>query len=660
MKRWFCAILCVATFAQSAIFADAIASFTRGKDFQDREDWYSAIESYQEALRANPAYQQVYQGLAECFYALGEFEQALTNVQKAETYRRNAPELQNLRAFTLIGLGRLDEASALFAQILKTWPNDVSARFGLAEIDVNAGRISAASAKYVDALRLNPQSRKALLSLALVSREQGNLVAAREYIQKALQYYGENPQVFYYAAHIALSDGKFGEAEQRIRNALSLRPDYDDARELLSALLYRTGRYAEVLDLCDERIATSRSLPSAWYMRALALEKQGRYDEAIKSARTGVQVAPEDEVMRAMAENVIIARLSFEDSRRTEWGAWHAARGAVFEQKNMSDQAMYEYRRALKINPYDVQSRQSYAKLLLARGYPERYVGQLEFIQSLGKSSATVNDAVESYKKMLANSISAKWKIDPLYLEKAHTKIGLYYQDEGDNVSHPDSARVTTMMLAEVIGYDVRFAVTAHERAVGSYSEAFRASREAGEDYFALVRFRENNRDMEIKAETYVSATGSRAETFPVFRTGNDRYANALRRLAHVIAAAMPVRGALLARYQADAVIDLGSSDGIAKGQSFNILEASAVRPQSEGLGLRYDQADVLGTFAIVSVGEDLSQGKLDRIGFFDRMNPGDTLVLIPPETKDKPAAANAGETSKTPPALLGLLRKIR
>ena len=644
----------------SGLAADAVKWYEEGRSRQQKEDWFGAIESYQESLRENPASYRVYQGLSESFYALGEYEQALSQVIKAESLKNNDPGLLDLHAFILVGLGKLDDALSIFNRVLAAWPNDVSARFGIAEIDITAGRVGAASGQYLDALARNPENRKALLSLALLSKETGNNVSARDYLSRALQFHGDNPQVFYFAAYLASIDGLQGEAEGRVRTALSLNPSYDDARELLAAILYKTGRYTEVIDICDIRIAENRNHASAWYLRSLSLEKLKRYEEAIRSAQTGLQVAPGDELLRALMEGIIIRELPFEDTRRSSWAVYHIEKAKQFERENMSDQALYEYRRGLKVNPYDTQSRLSYAKLLLTRGYPERYLEQLRFVQSLGKSTNAVNDAVESYGKLLQNSIANKWKINPLNLDKAHISIGLYFQNDPSNLIHPDSERITTAMIAEVFSYDLRFNTKERPSAVSSYSEAFRDSRGKGEDYFALITFKENERDVQINVELYVSKTGSRSESFSVFRTGNDRYSNALRRLVQIMATAMPLRGAVLGRYQSDAVIDLGKIDGIKEDMKFDVVLKKTINFQNEGIGLRYDQSNVLGTFTATLIGEDISQGKIERNGFFDRINAGDAVVLAPAEEASPAPASQNENVSRTAPALLSLLRKIR
>ncbi len=644
---------------------DPVSLYESGTVLQGREDWYGAIERYQEAVKLNPAYAEAWTGLAECFYALEEYGQADAMCDKALAYRSGDPGLLATKGFILIGLGKNEEASAVFGRVLSAWPNDVNARFGLAELEVASGRVSSAAGHYREALRRSPENRKALLSLALTSREAGNAALAREYLSKAMLYHGDNPQVFYYAGYIASLEGAQDEAERHARTALSLRPDYDEANELLSAVFYRSGRYSEVVSVCEARIAKGRDKPSAWYLKTLALAKMGKDAEALASARTGLQVSPDDEILRSLGEMHAASFLPFEDKRRSVWSAWHVDKARTFAETNLSDQALHEYRRALKLDPDDTSARLSYARLLLTRGYPARYLAQLEFIQSRGKGTKEINDAVESYSRLLSQSVQRRWNINPLLLDKAHAKIGIYYISDPGNILHPDSERVTAMMLADVFSYDMRFAVEANEAPVGSYSEAFRLSRTKGEDYFAIVTFSENKRDVQIVAELHVSGTGSRAETFSVYRTGNDRYANALRRLVQMIAQAVPVRGAIISRRQADAIIDLGKADGIKEGQSFEIVDGGRIRPRGEGLGLEYDSSTVLAVFSAVTVDEDITYGKIERKGFFDRVNSGDAVVPVKQEEGKSEGGQKADKTvradpaQKTSPAIFALLRRI-
>ncbi len=657
MKRlialFFLSMLC------SVIAADAVDLFERARRYQDSEDWYSAIEAYQESLRVNPNHKQSYAGLAECFYSLGEFVQSLDQIEKAARFGKDDPMLLNLKAFNLVGLGKLDDARVLFSRILTIWPNDVQARFGKAEIELALGRTSSAAGLYQEALHRQPENRKALLSLALVSLESGKGELARDYIQKALRFHGENPQVFYIAGYLAARDGQYGEAENRLRSALALKPDYEEAEELLSALLFSQKRYAEVSELCDKRIERDRNISNAWYLKALVHQLSGRTDDAIRAAAVGVEIDPSDEILRAYLENLVIDHAPLEDTSRSKWAKWHGDRAHQFLDKNLSDQSLFSFRRALKIDPYNVALRKSYASLLLSRGLPSRHVEQLEFIQSLVKSDRTVNDSVESYKKMLQSSVQNRWKIDPLYLSKSHIQVGLFFVSDPENILHPEADKITTRMLAETLSYNQRIKVRYSEIPSESYSEAFRASRTSGDDYFAMLELRENEQDLSLVLDVYVSRTGALAERFTVFRTGNDRYSSSLRRMAQALTQALPVRAAVVGRYQADAVIDLGKTDGIKKGDEFEILAPGKARVSNEGFGLEYAPESIIGTITIAEVDEDVSLGRIDRNGVFDRVKAGDTVIPSVEKEKD-PASAErlAGEKMTSP--LFALLRSIR
>jgi len=657
MRLRLYAVFCILTVSCYAVFADPVRFFEAGRALQSEGSWYSAIENYQEALRLNPNFAPVFQSLAECFWALSEYDQALEYVRRARGFRRTDPNLMNLEGRILIALGRLDEAQSLFNSVLVSWPNDITARFGSAEIDVAAGRVTQASNRYQEALIREPENRRALLSLAVISNELGNTTAARDYIQRALRFHGDYPQVFYFAGWLAMQDGAWNEAEGRLRSALRLNPNYDAARELLTTVLYRTGRFAEVLELSNTRINGERNRLSAWYMRTLALDRLGRHDEALASARTGLQIDPNDEVFRAYAERIVLDRLSLEDSRRPAWAAWHSNKARSFESANLSDQAIQSWRRSLKINPYGTSERLAYANLLLARGFPSRYLEQLRFIQSLGKGTVQINDAVEAWQKILISSLQNRWNIDPLFLDKAHLSVGFYFQEDSGNTLHPESERLTTALLAETLSWNARFSVRSHERPVSSYSEAFRASRQAGEHWFVLVRFRANERDVEIHMDLYLSATGSKVDSFTVFRTGNDRYANALRRSAQILSSALPLRGTILSRFQQDGLIDLGKSDGITAEMVFDIIPRSAITLAGDGLRWEFRSDAVLGTVTIKEIDEDTALGTIARSGFFDRINPGDVVIpRVDPKTRSDLARV---ESRTPPPALLGLLRRM-
>lgn len=649
-------VLMIGTF----LYSNPVDLFKEGQKFQSLGDYFSAMEKYTEAVIENPNYGSAWKALAQCSYNLDEYEMCLDYVSSAEKFMRGDPELSNLAAFSYIGLGNLDEAYSLFSTVLELYPNDPSARFGLAELDIAKGRIPSATDFYLDALKRSPENRKALLSLALVYGEMGNYDMAEEYIQKALQYHSQDPQVHFYSAWLQAKEGKLEEAEGRVRAALKIDPEYDEALELLSSLLYYSKRYSEVIPVTDKRITADRNCASAWYLKARALENLGQIEEAYEIYQSALYSLPGDQFIRTSAEMLITNNFTVEDDRRNEYAGYHFNRAKEFSSQHYLSNSIFEYRRALKLDPYDSDIRQAYAELLRTQGYNERYAGQLEFIINNGNPSVKVKDAYESYSSLLKRSLSASWGIDSVLLDKTHLSIGLYFLPGSLNGIHPDGEKLTTLFLSESMMHEGTCRIYAPDTPVNSFSEAFRDGRNNGVDYFGLVEFAESENSVKITVTLYVTRTGKIAGKFEVYRTGTDRFYSAVMRLTDSILKALPKRGVVLARSGKNVVVDLGRWDGVAVDSKFNVLGKNSVYVADEGLDFNFNEKNIKGTVTLTDLGEDISQGVFSRTGFYDTLETGD--YVIPVQNEEAETGTQTGisaENQASASSLLDLLRDI-
>jgi tetratricopeptide (TPR) repeat protein len=120
--RHFAIGLCAVTFAcllaspglAAQPASAAIALYEQGKAAAADENYYLAIEKYKAALVQNPHYLDPIKGLAECFFFLDEYDEALRWVTLGKTYDKNDFSLLTLEGRTNIVLGNLDKARELF------------------------------------------------------------------------------------------------------------------------------------------------------------------------------------------------------------------------------------------------------------------------------------------------------------------------------------------------------------------------------------------------------------------------------------------------------------------------------------------------------------------------------------------------------------------
>ncbi len=644
---FFPAALSAQTQASSAVY------YERGKSLMAEENWYSAVESFLECTRLNPAHAEGTASLAECYYELAEFDEALKWVRKARQLARTNMSVANLEVFTLIALGQLESAASLVNEILAKEPYNRETLFAAGELDIARNRPSEAMIRYRDAVRRYPDDRRLLISLALVTLSLGDGDTALTYINSALVQHPDDYRVFYYAAYIYSMNNKIKDAISYAERSLYYKPDHLPTRSLMSVLRYRNGEYEEAARLCDALIAGNRQDMSAWYLKGMSLIRQNRNQDAITVLSNAVLVNEEDEFIRAVLEETLISSSPLEDPRRVRFAAWHFNKARAFRQRNLNEQALFEYRRGLRLNPF-AQDRREYAEILRLLGYPARYLEELRFLQDQGVSDKNINDAVEAYASLLSNALFKQWQVNPVDLAERHWKIAVFSLAGQSSFYHADAGSVAAGVIKELLVHDRNINPINLEQRQAIFSQAFKQAREGGADYFILVSVTESERDISIKAEAFVGRTGSPAGTFYTYRTGVDRLRDASRGIVTQLSASMPIRGRLLIRKQGQALINKGKADGIQKDSVYDVVKRGRFQTANEGIAVIYSNDELVGKLTITDVDEEIAIGTLVRNGFFDRIEPGDEIILQVNKS-NKPALESAAN-----PELRALLRSLR
>lgn len=643
--------MCSATIGAQT-FAASDAYYERGRATMNVENWYVAAEYFLEAVRLNPAHLESNAALSECYYELGEFDQALVWVRRARTLSRGNTTLANLEASILIALGQLDNADAVIKDIVAREPYNREALFAAAELDIARGRAGDAVNRYRNAVNRFPDDRRLLLSLSLTLGSMGDVQGARNYIERALEVHPDDYRVYYYAAYLESQFGNLDQALVYTENVLFYRPDYAPARSLMASLRYRTGEYEAAAGIADALIAENRNDVNAWYLKSVALRQMNRPADAMQTLTTAIEIDPNDEFVRITLEELLLAHTNLEDPKRVPWARWHFNRAQEYRTRNLVDQALFEYRRGLRLNPY-AKDRQDYADLLRINGYPARYLEELHFMQDLGMGDQPLNDAVEAYTALLANSLHERWQVDPVNLSSRHWNVAVFSVVSQSSFFHADAGALAASYIKELLIHDRDIGPVNLELRQNSFSAAFQESRKAGADYFLIVSLQENERDLSIKGELFVARTGSPAASFYVYRTGTDRFRNASRGIVDALSASLPFRAELLQYRQGQGLIDKGRLDGVQPDTTYEIVRKGSAVVKNEGRGLSYTTDAVVGTLAITSVDEEVAAGTVSRNGFFDLVAPGDTIVLRPESPQPVPE-------SQLDPELRRLISTVR
>lgn len=623
-------------------------TYNLGLEAQEDENFYLAQQYYLEVVSVNPAYSLAWYKLAECCYKLGEFELAQNYLATAEKYENNNSSYLNLKGKILVSLGKLEDGKKIFNDILKKFPNDIEAHFGLAEIELYEGRYSGAEKQYNEALKRQANNRNALLALALINAERSKFTEAETYLRQALSYFSGDPEVHYLAAVVYSMKGDYKQAENQARISVEINGNLEKSYELLTTILFKQKRYSEVLDISDFIISRNRKNSTAWYLKGVAYAKLGKNQEAINTWSTGLNAQPLDELMRMAMELEIRELLTVEDRKRALWSSYHVDNAKQYKTRFDGQGAVFEYQRALLLDPMNYQARTAYADILELNGMYELYLDQLKFIKEhnidslKGRKLTELNDKIEAYDSLLSNTLAKKWKVEPFYLDKTRWNIAIFYEDTTSSFIHADTNSLAARACADIFSGVAITCVKTQVTPVSGYGEAFKNARLNGYDYFIMVSLSEGQNDLTLSSTMYNARTGLEIEKNSFYSTGNNRFSIVLRRFRKSVLNNLTVRGKILGRNGKTILVDLGKSEGIVKDAKFAIVRKGGLQTLDNKPGLYYNQSDVYGTLTITNPSEEVSEGVIENQGFYDRINIGDEVVLLSiPDTKTSSTQEN-------------------
>ena len=188
--------------------------------------------------------------------------------------------------------GKLEEAAALCAILLRQSPEDVRLHGLAGMIAARMGRMEEAVDHYRAALALQPDNASLHDHLGIVLGRQGALEEAVTHFRRALEL---DPGRAATCNNLGLAYKELGDAEQAeacYRKALEIAPDFAEAHNNLGVLQSGRGRLGEAEACFREALALQPDYLNARVNLAVSLQAQGRIDEADQCFRAALALQP--------------------------------------------------------------------------------------------------------------------------------------------------------------------------------------------------------------------------------------------------------------------------------------------------------------------------------------------------------------------------------
>jgi len=237
-----------------------IMHYNLGISYQRHDRLDEAIDSYRQALKIRPLYNDALNNLAVALSLQNKNSEAIKYLDVLLQIQPDHYEAHNNLGCILRGQDRLEEAINQYEQAIKIKPDYLEARCNLGNLLQSMGKTSQAINQYNQALWIQPNYIPALYNLADVFQAQGNLDEA------IIQY----------------------------RIILRLKPDHIESLSNLGASLAIQGKLDEAITIFESVIKMQPDNINAHMNLGYALQLQGKVDGAIKQYQQVLRLAPDD------------------------------------------------------------------------------------------------------------------------------------------------------------------------------------------------------------------------------------------------------------------------------------------------------------------------------------------------------------------------------
>jgi tetratricopeptide (TPR) repeat protein len=332
--------------------------------------WIDYVE--RKSIRLEPHRPAAYTNLGGSLDSQGRYPEAEAALREALRLQPDwVPALVNL-GVTLYNQGRYPEAEATLREALRLQPNFFKAHLNLGAALCNQGRCSEAEAAFREAFRLEPDSPHTYCNLGVALHKQGRLAEALACLRRGDELGRKLPGWSFPSADWVRDCERLVELDDRRAGLLRGETAGVSAADLIDYAVYRhsCGELAEAVALLRQTVALQTDLadaPGQTHLPVLAAQTLvSPTTPGLASVTTQLLISKRFQDVFALAdahgdlswllsgqgkwqESAVAARQAI--LLRPGVGWYHNNLGSSLQQLGRLEEAVAEYREALKLDP---------------------------------------------------------------------------------------------------------------------------------------------------------------------------------------------------------------------------------------------------------------------------------------------------------------------
>jgi dipeptidyl aminopeptidase/acylaminoacyl peptidase/tetratricopeptide (TPR) repeat protein len=216
-----------------------------GGFYQQRNLMPEAEQQFKHAIDLDPKNPAPSEALVRLYMVEGKKTEAEAFLKAAKSDFAGNPEGYRMLGDFYFANGDLDKATAEYSSLYGDHPKDIQLKKNYIQLLILKDRLDEATKLNNEVLKSNPNDVDALVYRGQIQLRQNDAAGAVDSLQQALKNDSNNAVAHYHLGHAFDMQHNEAQAESELREAVRLRPDFTDAQKALSALQMRRPAVAQ-------------------------------------------------------------------------------------------------------------------------------------------------------------------------------------------------------------------------------------------------------------------------------------------------------------------------------------------------------------------------------------------------------------------------------
>ncbi len=248
------------------------------------------------------------------------------------------------------------EISALSPQTTATF--NIDGKVAQAFQFHNEGKLQEAAALYEEVLQTIPNHADSLHLSGLILYRHRQYDKAIERIEKAIQISPNTPMYYSNLSAVFYESRRYEDVITCCKKALEMNPAVTDAYGNMGLALKQLGRFEEAISCYDKTLQANPNHPESWFNKAIALQVLGKTQDALQCYDKAIAIKPAYPEAHFNQGNAFLALNRNEEAlacynkaleQRPDYVEAYVNQGVIFQKLNKFDEAADSYRKAIAI-----------------------------------------------------------------------------------------------------------------------------------------------------------------------------------------------------------------------------------------------------------------------------------------------------------------------